>query len=1474
MSADTDTDRIRNNPPIMPRSSSSSASTSSFLTAPSIHALSPSAAHQLRAATVIFHPSQALHELLANAIDAGASVISILVDFATLTLTVRDNGCGMSLASLRQLGRPHVSSKCSSIQELTTLAAERSIGFRGEALSSMAQMAQVEIETRERGEEKEVDAEETHSHSRRSHKRQKLESLQHVTMNAFSSLPASASAASIAAASSIATAAEHCTYSALLSHGKPIFCGLASAHRSTAGATVTLSDWLSSYPVRRAKLEQEKERGKEKERMKRVILRLAAIHPKVTFEWYDASIKSMSDQAAVAQAAAKARHYFPSDTDVAATSNAAGTSSSSSTHLPMRPSQRIWFKPATESLLDNFALIFGNAPSDLTGRVGANMTRSGTRSATTAAAAFPSMNSSSTPSSAFSLEHTQLIQSLVELKPFRPRIPDQTTPATSAFLRAMRITGFLSHPARLFAFHKDLQFIYVNRHAVTHHKISRTIDALYERLGKYVTNDPSALDKQDSAATGTKSRSSMRIGSVASHRGSIKQKSSSSGVVPSPAKQGRRRYPCYLIQIHLPANLYDILFDPDKTSVAFTQNWALIDGINQALKQWLWTIFPALRVMERVLFPPTYMPQWLQKKTKDEDEEEEARLKIESEGMEVEESPIYVSSAALLASNSWAATMESPDKPLTLPSEHIPAGADKQDEEARLDPHSPRRLGEGSFNIEHELKEEEHVLTTSSRRSAACFTQYARSPPPAANITSPSAMVPGTAALPSTSFETLPSASSLSSTALAPATISSSFNQRLQSSSLVFDLHQSADPRTRRPSHSHSRPTITAARPSRPSSTFLAGSHIVPSSTSSHPTKHRYHTPLLSTTATRAPSRQASRPTHACSHRRQSIDEASSEDEILPRAGIGSTQHDGHDETKGGADAAVARPHQPRRMSVDQARAARTKTNKADVESAAHHPSSKLIRESIPSKERIVAQATDEGNSGASAATFLEDAATMPAFLDETEFGDFVSPPPDQAWMYSKKSTNAAEPRHTEEREYAVRDDAITDESMPHQINFPSPYPSRTSAWYADDGECGCGPSALNSPVPETRNAAAWLSKPGSSAVLASPIRKNRDASDIAGAASPSFEQHPTAATEEKQYETVSSAAFLSPPLSTPPRRASPGLDEWNGSRVRSPPSSALSPVANAQHEFDVPVPAAASSSHYRPIQLTRDLLQRAITIGQLDRKFIVVKMDGLLVAIDQHAADERRRLEYLQTHLPRFVQYLPLVAPLSVPINSAEAMVLTSHQDELNAWGFHYRFSNAVATARNHRSVLRRALPALSVGQHNSAKILLQSVPLVCGVELDVDDLREYIQQLRDTKPIRRPTSNADLSATHSNLPNMASASSSTASSLLPFLSRLPLPVHRVLNYKSCRSAVMFGDMLDLRTMTTIIRGLATCAYPFNCAHGRPTATPLVHVQTWGGWGEDQMERQNDEGNHGDSGWDEQQQAFLSQHLPLKRLP
>ncbi|MDE6093909.1 MAG: DNA mismatch repair endonuclease MutL, partial [Muribaculaceae bacterium] len=115
-----------------------------------IRLLPDSVANQIAAGEVIQRPASVVKELVENAVDAGATTVDIVLKDAGRTLIqVIDNGTGMSATDARLAFERHSTSK---IKEAADLFALRTMGFRGEALASIAAVAQLDVRTMLHGE--------------------------------------------------------------------------------------------------------------------------------------------------------------------------------------------------------------------------------------------------------------------------------------------------------------------------------------------------------------------------------------------------------------------------------------------------------------------------------------------------------------------------------------------------------------------------------------------------------------------------------------------------------------------------------------------------------------------------------------------------------------------------------------------------------------------------------------------------------------------------------------------------------------------------------------------------------------------------------------------------------------------------------------------------------------------------------------------------------------------------------------------------------------------------------------------------------------------------------------------------------------------------------------------------------------------------------------------------------------------------
>ena len=112
-----------------------------------IRVLSQAVASQIAAGEVVNRPASVVKELMENAVDAGADNIRIIItDAGRTSIQVIDNGCGMAPSDARLAFERHATSKIRQSDDLYSLT---TFGFRGEALPSIAAVAEVELRTRE-----------------------------------------------------------------------------------------------------------------------------------------------------------------------------------------------------------------------------------------------------------------------------------------------------------------------------------------------------------------------------------------------------------------------------------------------------------------------------------------------------------------------------------------------------------------------------------------------------------------------------------------------------------------------------------------------------------------------------------------------------------------------------------------------------------------------------------------------------------------------------------------------------------------------------------------------------------------------------------------------------------------------------------------------------------------------------------------------------------------------------------------------------------------------------------------------------------------------------------------------------------------------------------------------------------------------------------------------------------------------------
>ncbi|KAL2634380.1 hypothetical protein R1flu_005859 [Riccia fluitans] len=215
------------------------------------------------------------------------------------------------------------------------------------------------------------------------------------------------------------------------------------------------------------------------------------------------------------------------------------------------------------------------------------------------------------------------------------------------------------------------------------------------------------------------------------------------------------------------------------------------------------------------------------------------------------------------------------------------------------------------------------------------------------------------------------------------------------------------------------------------------------------------------------------------------------------------------------------------------------------------------------------------------------------------------------------------------------------------------------------------------------------------------------------------------------------------------------------------------------------------NSTSFLPDSIVKEHLQHARVLEQVDKKFIPAVSDGVLLMIDQHAADERVRLEELRERVlgsGQLKEAALLSSTLELIVAFTEQQMLQAYREQVESWGWRFRLSSghSVNSVRGDSSVV------------GTCKVALSAVPCILGVMLTGEDLTEYLRQLMDTQGSSAP----------------------------------PPAVIRVLNYKACRGAIMFGDALLPAESKQLVEHLKQTSLCFQCAHGRPTMVPLVDLR------------------------------------------
>ncbi|KAG7769057.1 hypothetical protein KL946_000340 [Ogataea haglerorum] len=190
----------------------------------------------------------------------------------------------------------------------------------------------------------------------------------------------------------------------------------------------------------------------------------------------------------------------------------------------------------------------------------------------------------------------------------------------------------------------------------------------------------------------------------------------------------------------------------------------------------------------------------------------------------------------------------------------------------------------------------------------------------------------------------------------------------------------------------------------------------------------------------------------------------------------------------------------------------------------------------------------------------------------------------------------------------------------------------------------------------------------------------------------------------------------------------------------------------------------------------------RSRVVAQVESKFVLVRIDDVLVALDQHACDERVRVEALYR---RWTASTHTVAVhIEIPVDAGERERFARFSAELSRWGIKWRQENGLVVVRE----------ILALVAEKDA-LFVQT-----GVLRFLDDLA--------SKRKRASASGGDWWVATAEMPEM---------------------YHETIRSQACREAIRFGRTLDHDSQCRLVSDLARCKDPLHCAHGRPTCVPLI---------------------------------------------
>ncbi|KAI0851964.1 hypothetical protein F5Y00DRAFT_228297 [Daldinia vernicosa] len=271
------------------------------------------------------------------------------------------------------------------------------------------------------------------------------------------------------------------------------------------------------------------------------------------------------------------------------------------------------------------------------------------------------------------------------------------------------------------------------------------------------------------------------------------------------------------------------------------------------------------------------------------------------------------------------------------------------------------------------------------------------------------------------------------------------------------------------------------------------------------------------------------------------------------------------------------------------------------------------------------------------------------------------------------------------------------------------------------------------------------------------------------------------------------------------------------------------------------------TTSHSMEGRLSKDSLRNAVVISQVDRKFILVKIPlpspppdlgagkrrgtSLLVMIDQHAADERCRVESLMkdyfmvtedtqdavTGQPQqsiHAQIELLEKPIIFDVSLRDSHQFEQSIEYFKHWGIIFQVTSALKPKPDSKG--KAKLKVLGLPPSIAERCRSEPRLLIELLRKETWKLDEYGHSASQRRGVEEKQGAGDSSAG------------------LHWLARFhgcPDGIIEMINSRACRSSIMFNDALSHEECVDLVRRLADCTLPFQCAHGRPSMVPLVDL-------------------------------------------